>query len=95
MPGSQSVRITGSFSVEELTGDYSAERYAFARRLGDTVGSISVNDWRVVEPLLRGLWFDRPDEPTWDQARPAVYIAWKQAQQLAVGQAGGRQPGAG
>lgn len=95
MPGTQSVRITGSFSVEELTGDYSSERYAFARRLGDTVGSISVGDWRVVEPLLRALWFERPEEPTWEQARPAVFLAWKQAQQLTDGSGNGRPPSAG
>jgi hypothetical protein len=82
MQSSPSVRITGSFSVEELTGDFSHERYAFARRLGDSVGSISVDNWRIVEPLLKALWLDRDGEPTWEQARPAIYLAWKQAQQL-------------
>jgi hypothetical protein len=84
MQSSPSVRITGSFSVEELSGeDFGHERYAFARRLGDSVGSISVNNWRTVEPLLKALWLDRDGEPTWEQARPAIYLAWKQAQQLA------------
>jgi hypothetical protein len=89
MQANPSVRITGTFSVEELTGDYSADRYAFARRLGDSVGSISIHNWRTVDPLLRALWLDRPGEPTWEQARPAIYLSWKRAQQLSGEAAGG------
>jgi hypothetical protein len=87
MQSSPTVRITGTFSVEELAGDFSHERYAFARRLGDSVGSISVDNWRTVEPLLKSLWRDRDGEPTWEQARPAIYLAWKQSQQLNGGKA--------
>ena len=37
------VRITGSFSVEELSGDYTGQRYAFARKLGESAGAVIVN----------------------------------------------------
>lgn len=82
MPNAQPARITGSFTVAELAGDYSAERYAFARRLGESVGAISAPDWRRVQPLLEALWRQREGELSFEDARPAIFLAWQSAQRL-------------
>jgi len=81
-PSPVSVRTTGSFSVEELSGDYSGPRYAFARKLGESAGAISSDDWREVQPLLQDLWVGVKIELTWHEARPAIYMAWKSTKRL-------------
>ena len=85
MQNVQAARITGSFTVAELTGDYSATRYAFARRLGESVGAISAEDWREVQPLLEALWQHREGELSFGEARPAIYLGWQSAQRLRGG----------
>lgn len=89
MQNAQRTRITGSFTVAELSGDYEAERYAFARRLGESVGSISSSDWHEVQPLLEALWHHREGELSFEQARPAIFLAWQSAQRLSAGVASG------
>ena len=83
----QRTRITGSFTVAELSGDYDADRYAFARRLGESVGTISLADWREVQPLLEALWLQRDGELSFEEARPAIFLAWQSAQRLSQGTA--------
>ena len=75
-------RTTGSFSVEELSGDYSDPRFAFARRLGESAGAVSADDWREVQPLLEDLWDGVKVELTWREARPAIYLAWRATKRL-------------
>lgn len=87
-PNAQPTRITGSFTVAELAGDYSAERYAFARHLGASVGAISAPDWRRVQPLLEALWLQRDGELSFEEARPAIFQAWQSAQRLSRGDDG-------
>ena len=75
-------RTTGSFSVAELSGDYSSAHYAFARRLGESAGPISSDDWRDVQPLFEDLWIGGEGELTWEEARPAVYQGWRAIKRL-------------
>ena len=77
-----SVRTTGSFSVDELSGDYSGPRYAFARKLGESAGAISSDDWREVQPLLEDLWVGVKIDLTFHEARPAIFLAWKSTKRL-------------
>ena len=76
------VRTTGSFSVEELSGDYTSSRYAFARKLGESAGAVSSDDWREVQPLLEDLWVGVKVDLTWHEARPAIFLAWKSTKRL-------------
>lgn len=70
------VRITGTFSVEELAGDFSAPRYAFARRLGETLAAVSDADWLTIERATRALWDPHTAQLSWDEARPAIFMGW-------------------
>ena len=75
-------RTTGSFSVAELSGDYSGHRYAFARRLGEAAGPISSDNWREVQPLFEDLWIGGEGELTWEEARPAIYHGWRSVKRV-------------
>ena len=82
MPASLNARISQTFSVEELGRDYSSTRYAFARRLGESVGAVGSGDWNVVQPLLETIWHSGANDIAWEEARPAVYLAWRSARRL-------------
>ena len=69
--------ITGTFSVVELSGDYTGLRFGFARRLGDCMAAISSNSWLDIERTLRALWDADRAKMSWEEARPAIYLSWR------------------
>jgi hypothetical protein len=52
-------------------------RYAFALRVGDRVASVSSDDWPRVESVLMAVWVVMDQGLTWEDARPAIYHAWR------------------
>lgn len=75
-------RVSQTFSVEDLARDYSAPRYAFARHLGESVGAVGSGDWNEVQPLLETIWCSGANEVLWEEARPAIFLAWRSSRRL-------------
>ena len=76
------VRITGTFTVEELSGDFAGARFAFARRLGECLAAVSADEWPALERALRAVWHDQQAELPWEEARPALFLSWERARKL-------------
>ena len=72
-------------SYEDLTWfdpeqSFYGEKWDLAWRFGQSAGRASAKqEWAEVAPALEALWLDLGDGKSWYEARPAIYAAWRVA----------------
>jgi hypothetical protein len=49
----------------------------YATSMGRSAGALSTMAWTQLEPILQSLWYDMTGYPPWEEARQAVYRAWR------------------
>ena len=51
--------------------------WEYATSMGRSSGALSTMPWPELEPILQNLWSEMSGYPPWEDARQAIYLAWR------------------